>query len=49
MQNLILKKNDTSELIYRIERDSQIFKTNLWLPEGKHGGEEGRDKLRTWD
>ena len=35
-----LKKNDTSELIYKTETDSQILKTNLWLPKGK-GGEEG--------
>ena len=34
-----LKKNDTSELIYKRETDLQISKTNLWLPKGKHGGE----------
>ena len=33
-----LKKNDTNELIYKI--DSQTSKTNLWLPKGKGQGEE---------
>ena len=28
--NLIFKK-DTNELIYKMETDSQILKTNLWL------------------
>ena len=32
-------KNDTSKLIYKIERDSQTQKTNLWLPKGKRDGE----------
>ena len=32
-------KNDTNELIYKTEIDSQIQKTNLWLPKGKGGGE----------
>ena len=36
-----LKKNDTNELIYRTETDSQTSKTNLWLPKGKSGGGEG--------
>ena len=31
------KKNDTNELIYKTEADSQILKTNLWLPGGKCG------------
>ena len=30
-------KNDTSELIYKTEIDSQTEKTNLWLPKGKKG------------
>ena len=34
-----LKQNDTNELIYKTEIDSQTQKTNLWLPKGK--GEEG--------
>ena len=34
MQNL---KNDTNELIYKTEIDSQTQKTNLWLPKGKGG------------
>ena len=33
-----LKKNDTNELIYKIEIDSQTQKTNLWLSKGKGGG-----------
>ena len=32
-----LKKKDTNELIYKIEIDSQIQKTNLWLAKGKRG------------
>ena len=32
-----LKKNDTNEFIYKIEIDSKILKTNLWLPKGKMG------------
>ena len=28
-------KNDTNELIYKTEIDSQTWKTNLWLPTGK--------------
>ena len=31
-------KNDTSELGHKTETDSQIQKTNLWLPNGKVGG-----------
>ena len=33
------KRRDTNELIYKIETDSQTWKTNLWLPKGKHSGE----------
>ena len=33
-------KKDTNELIYETKRDSQIQKTNLWLPKGKED-EEG--------
>ena len=33
-------KNDTNELIYKTEIDSQIQKTNLSLPKGKED-EEG--------
>ena len=36
MQNL---KNDTNELIYKTETDSQTWKTNLQLPKGKGLGE----------
>ena len=28
-------KNDTKELIYKTETNSQILKSNLWLPKGK--------------
>ena len=38
-------KYDTNELVYQTETDSQIQKTNLWLPKGKGG----RDKLGVWD
>ena len=38
-------KNDTDELIYKTEIDSQTLKTNLWLPKAKGGG----DKLVGWD
>ena len=31
------KKNDTNELIYKKEIDSQTQKTNLWLPKGDKG------------
>ena len=37
-----LKRNDTNELTYKTERDSQTYKTNLWLP-------GGRDGLGVWD
>ena len=30
-------KNDTNELVYKTETDSQTSKTNLWLPVGKGG------------
>ena len=32
------KKNDTNELIYETEIDSQMWKTDLWLPKRKSGG-----------
>ena len=31
-------KNDTKELTYKIETDSQISKSNLWLPKVKRVG-----------
>ena len=40
-----LKKNGTNELIYKREIESQMQKTNLWLP----GGKGGRDKMGDWD
>ena len=33
-----LIKNDTNELIYKTETDSQILKSNLWLPRGNGRG-----------
>ena len=46
MWNLKKKKNDTSELTYKIETASQAQKTNLWLPKGKQEWEAGeRNKL----
>ena len=32
------------ELIHEAERDSQAWKINLWLPEGKEGG-----RGKTWE
>ena len=34
-----VKKKSTNELIYKTEIESQMQKTNLWLPQGK-----GRDR-----
>ena len=39
-----IEKNGTNELIYKTETESQMQKTNLWLP-----GDGGRDKLGDWD
>ena len=41
-----LKKNDTNELIYRTETDSQIQRMNLRLPGGRGWGE---DILGVWN
>ena len=41
------KKNDTNELIYKTEIDSQTQRTNLRLPKGKQ--RHKRDKLGVWD
>ena len=38
--------NNTNELIYRIEKDLQTQKTNLWLPKEK---EDAGGKLGDWD
>ena len=35
-----LKINDTTELIYKTERNSQAQRISLWLP-GEKGGERG--------
>ena len=40
---ILKEKEDTNELFFKTERDSQTQKTNLWLPKGKRGW--GRDKL----
>ena len=32
------QKNDTNELIYETEIDSQMWKTDLWLPKRKSRG-----------
>ena len=39
-------KNDTSELIYKIEMDSQMKKTPVV---NKKESEKGKDKLGIWD
>jgi len=39
----LTEKNDINELIYKT--DSQISKTNLWLPKGNAGGKWGVKKL----
>ena len=39
-------KNDSNELTYKTETDSQTQKINLQLPKGKGGR---RDKLGGWD
>ena len=38
-------KNDTNELIYEAETDSQTQQTTQQLPKGKRGGQ---DKLEIW-
>ena len=38
--NLELKKNDTDDLIYQIEMDSQTWTFNLWLQGGE--GDQGK-------
>ena len=43
---MVSKKNVTDEPIYKTEIESQMQKTNLWLPGGKGGR---RDKLGDWD
>ena len=39
------KKNGANELIHKTEIESQMGKTNLWLPVGKA---KGRDNLGDW-
>ena len=39
-------KNGTIRLIYKTEKESQMYKTNLW---SSKQGREGRDKLEDWD
>ena len=40
------KRKGTFKLIYKIEVESWMQKTNSWLPGHKRAG---RDKLRDWD
>ena len=40
-----LKKNGTNEPIYKTEVESQMQKTNLWLPRGKEGTKETISEL----
>ena len=40
--------NDKNELIYKTETDSQISKTNLWLPKGKRWSGEVQGQIRSW-
>ena len=37
-----LKRNDKKELNYKTERDSQIYRMNLWLP-------GGQDSYEVWE
>ena len=39
-------KNNTNESIYKIETDSQTWKTNMYKPKGRR---MWRDKLGVWD
>ena len=41
------KKNGKNELIYKIEIELQIEKTNLWFVSKGKG--KGRDKFGDWD
>ena len=43
----VFKINNRNELIYGTETDSQIQRTNFWLPEGEDGG--GDIDLGVWD
>ena len=40
-----LKRNDTNELTYTTEKDSQTQRMNLWLPGGRM---EGKDSQGIW-
>ena len=44
MWNLI--KDDSGELVHKMESDSKISKQNLWLSKGKQWG---GDKMEGWD
>ena len=43
------KKTHKKNLIYGIETNLQISKSNLWLPKGKRGRRGRGDKLGGWD
>ena len=34
------KKKDKNELIYKTGADSETYRTNIWLPKGKGGGQD---------
>ena len=41
--NFFFKENDIHKLVYKTETDSQILKTNVWLPKETYGvGDELR-------
>ena len=44
-----IQKNGTDEPICKAETESQMQKTNLWLPGGKPQGAAVRDKFGDWD
>ena len=39
-----LKKNYTTEFIYKIETDSETQRMNFWLP----GGKDGKERQGVW-
>ena len=47
LKNKQTNKQMPNECIHKAETDSQIWKTNLWLPNGRGKGE--RNKLGVWD
>ena len=39
------KKIGMGDLIYKAEIETKIYRTNIWIPMGKEGG----DELGDWD